>query len=95
MTSHPCLWKATRHKEKEGGNRPDICCYNWSMWEASSLQPPWAQSGHQGLIQALSSGWMATASAPEESGRDMSLESERKGLEAGGELSGLKQEMAK
>lgn len=56
MTSHPCLWKATQHKEKEGGNNPDICCYNWSMWEASSLQHPRAQSDHQGLIQALSSG---------------------------------------
>lgn len=71
-----------------------ICCYNWSMWEASSLQPPQRQPSHQGVIQALSSGWMATSSGPG-SGRDMSLESWRKGLEAGGELSSLKLGMAK
>lgn len=95
MTSHQCLWKATEHKEKEWGNNPDDLSLQLehvgSIIPAASTQ---IQSSHQTVIHAPGFAYMATSSGPK-SEMETIPRSWKCHWEAGGGLTGWKQEMAR
>jgi len=55
MTSHRCLWQATQHKEKEGGNNPDDLSQNLEHVGSIILSASAEMlSDHQEVIHAQS-----------------------------------------